>query len=277
MDFPVEIIRQIVETAVVADYTSGPALALTCRSFNKWATPLLYESVTLDKDNVRPFIRGVEAAQCGTIDTGAYVKRLCIHRSAMQHSDWTLSLCKSISHLLLSPSLRELSEEHDHEKVPDVPLWPKPTHISILFVPKAWFLPRLPLFSHVTHLYIDDVLEAEVLSVCSVLPLTHICFNIWSDPPDVGLIMNSVQFLLQSETMQCVLIHALAHGEPIDDFFGGIWSWLASIPDERLTVAPGMTRDHLIECFEEGQTVWDNIDEWKDWRQMARFKLYHDK
>lgn len=269
MNLPLELVREIVEIAVLSDYSTGPALALTCTYINRWITPLLYESVNLNKDNITSFIQGVEAAQCGTVDTGAYVKELCIHRNAMKHCDWTLSLCKSVSQLLLCPPYEYYTEE---EEIVDASLWPNPWHIIILVVPPLWIRPRLALFTRATHLYLDDVSDPSTLSLCAKMPLTHICFSVWADAvmaSDFTLVVNAVEFLLKLPGMQCVVIHALVHGAPIDDFFGGIWCLLADITDERFIVAPGMTRDVLIELFEEGQTVWDDVEEWKEWRQKV--------
>ncbi|GJJ08172.1 hypothetical protein Clacol_002380 [Clathrus columnatus] len=272
MNVPLEILREIVEITFFLDYTAGPALALTCKSINQWITPLLYASVSLDKTNVLLFIRGIESAQCGALDTGAFVKQLCIHRNATQHCDWTLSLCKSVAHLLVCPPIRDYDMD---EEITDASLWPTPWHIMVLSALPSWILPRLALFTHTTHLYLDNVLGPSMLLLCAKMPLTHICFNVWADmvlTPDDSFLLEAVHFLLELPTMQCLLIHAF-YEAPLADFFGGIWSSLADIADERFIVAPGMSRDELIEFFEEGQTVWDNITDWKAWRQMARRQI----
>lgn len=114
----------------------------------------------------------------------------------------------------------------------------------------------------------DEVLCPQVLVLClKMQALTHICFRIYGDDDSPEIALRSTKLLLEKPLMKLVLVHAFISGVPIEDFYGGIWVSLAQIPDERLFVMPGLFRDQLFDLFVSGETVWDSMEECKDWRR----------
>ncbi|KAF8501229.1 hypothetical protein BU17DRAFT_102280 [Hysterangium stoloniferum] len=266
---PVELIREIVEIAVLSDTSTGPGLALVSKLVHHWVIPILYEYVSLDKrETIISFIQGVEAAQCGPNDPSKYITHLSIHRYAMTHCDWTLSICRDVQHLLICPLFRSPFDADD-PAVDEISLWPQPRHIMVLNAPSQWLNPRRILFENTTHLYIDNIYSPSHLELCSTMPLSHICFGFWTDSDTTDALLEAIELLLAMPSMKIVLVHSLMSGAPYE-FHGESWKLLAQITDNRLRVATGMSRDELIDLFESGQTVWDNIEGCADWRQAVQ-------
>jgi hypothetical protein len=266
---PVELMREIIEIAVLSDASTGPNLALVSKLVHHWVIPILYGYVSLDKrETIMYFIRSVEAAQCGPNDPSIHVTHLSIHRYAMSHCDWTLSMCRDVQQLLVCPPSLSAFDDDD-TAVEGIPLWPSPWHIMVLNTPIQWLSPRRMLFDKTTHLYIDSIDTPSHVELCTRMPLSHICFGFSADSDAVNALQDATELLLDIPSMKIVLVHAFMSGAPFDDFHGDPWKLLAQIADGRLFVAPGMSRDQLIDLFDSGQTVWDNVEDWADWRQTV--------
>lgn len=275
---PVELVRDMVEFAALADMPTALSLALVSKVVNKWITPILYHTVVLGRrEFARAFNQGIEAAQddchlgqpqCreSTREKFRHISTLAIHGTAMAHYDWTLTLCQDVQHLLLKPGYYRIALADKN-----VSLWPRPSHVVLLTFPPSWFAEILDCLVYTTHLYLDLDVYPEFVEKCACLPLTHICIALWADGGEEEIFVRaSVELLLAMPSMKIVLIHAFISGSPIEDFFGGVWLGLADIVDERLIVAPGLRDDDLLGLFKSGGTVWDTVEEWKDWRQLVR-------
>ena len=264
---PVELIREVIEHVALTDKSSASSLALVSRNFYNWTMPLMYHTVTLDtRETILSFIHCIEAAQCVFVDNTKHIVSLAIHNRAMQYCDWTLSLCGNIRSLLLWPDRRDQSSQSE-----GVALWSHPWHVVILSVPTMWLIQRVSLFTHTSHLYLDEALNPQILRLClEMRMLTHICFGLYGDYDSPEMAVRGTKLLLEKPSMNLVLVHAFISGVPIWDFFGGIWASLAEIPDERLFVMPGLFPDQMFELFESGGTVWDSVEDWKDWRRAVQ-------
>jgi len=128
---------------------------------------------------------------------------------------------------------------------------------------------RIALFAQTTHLYLDDGSGPEVVNLCTNLPLKHIGIGVWSDSDDPEHLLAAISSYLSMRTIEIVSIHAFFNGYPIHYFHGGIWRRLADNTDKRLIVMPGLTQDQLIEVFESGKTVWERVDDFRNWRKTV--------
>jgi hypothetical protein len=267
---PVELIREVIEHIVLTDKSSAPSLALVSKSFYNWVTPLMYHTVTLDtRERMLFFINGIEVAQCASVDNTRRIVSLAIHYKAMQRCDWTLSLCGNVQSLLLW--WHPITCDESSQALEGAALWPHPWHVVILVADPVWLTQRISLFTHTTHLDLRYVLDPQILQLCLQMPaLTHICFGVDGDRDHPEDVVRGTKFLLDMPSIKLVLILAVIFGEPIGDFFGGVWASLAEIPDGRLFVQPGLYIDSQFERFEAGETAWDSVEEWKDWRQVAQ-------
>ncbi|KAF8523200.1 hypothetical protein JB92DRAFT_1615781 [Gautieria morchelliformis] len=267
---PVELIREVIEHVALTDKSSTPSLALVSRNFYTWVTPLMYHTVTLDtRERMLFFIDGIEVAQCASVDNTRYIVSLAIHSKAMQRCDWILSLCGNVQSLLLWPRCDQ--SELSWQAPEGAALWSHPWHVVILVVYPMWLAQRILLFTHTTHLYLDEALDPQTLQLCLQMPaLTHICFGVYGDHDHPEVVVRGTKFLLDMPSIEQVLIHAFISGVPIGDFFGLVWASLAEIPDRRLFVKPGLYREDFFERFEAGETVWDSVEEWEDWRRVAQ-------
>jgi hypothetical protein len=266
---PLELLIYIAELAATSDVSTAFDLCLVCKAFKTCVLPILYGSVSLPrKERIQRFITCIEAAQSNSSDPTRYTRRLCAHRNAMYHCDWTLSLLQNapLEHLLLCPRFEKLPEEDDVE---GTELWPQPWHIMVLHVSASWMKLRLDLFKHTTHLYLDNGSNPEVVELYTNMPLTHVGMGFWGDSDDPTELMAAVQSLLNMKSIMMVSIHALISGAPLVDFYGGVWRFFANNPDERLIVMPGLARDELIELFESGKTVWDCANDFRHWREIV--------
>jgi len=265
---PLELLLYIVELAAASDTSAALNLCLVSRTFKSFVTPILYASISLPtKECIRRFIKGVEAAQSNSVDPTRYTRRLCIHRNAMYHGDWTLSLLNNspLEHLLLCPRFEELPKQEGAE---GIELWPHPWHVMILHIPSSWMTHHIALFAQTTHLYLDDGAYPEMVNLCANLPLTHIGMGVW-DADDPEYLLAAIPSYLSMGTIEIVSIHAFVNDYPIHDFYGGIWRRLADNTDERLIVMPGLARDQLIEVFESGKTVWERVEDFRNWRETV--------
>jgi hypothetical protein len=260
---PVELVREIMELAALRDTPIALALVLVSKAVHDWVTPIIYRTVVL---NTREDAFAFSAAhQADRSSSTLRIFNLAISHSAMRHYDWCLSSCRNVQCLLLNPEINKIESAEI-----GVSFWPRPWHIVLLGVDAKWFNESLELFSHTTHLYLDEGLYPSFIKSCVSLPLTHICVMFWEDQEDEAAVRPSVELLLSMPSMKMVLVHASVSGYPIEDFFGGVWAELSDIADERLFVAAGMNKDDLIEMFESERTVWDAAEELKDWRHKVQ-------
>ncbi|KIJ52418.1 hypothetical protein M422DRAFT_26030 [Sphaerobolus stellatus SS14] len=269
---PAELWRDVVELAAFEDPSTGFNLLLVSKTVHEWIKPVLYRFIALeDSSQILSFIHGVEEAQCNATDPTRFTRRLSIHRRAINWCDWTLSLFSNadIQELLICPEFRDPGPIPD-DNVEGVELWPKPRHVMLLYVHVSWFRPRIALFEHTTHLYLDNASHQPILDLCATLPLIHVGFGFWLDYDDEERLLVAVEAFLSIPTIQLVSVHALVSGAPIEDYFGGVWGRLADIEDERLVVMPGYARGELIDLFDSYGTVWDRIEEFRNWREEVR-------
>ena len=271
---PVELIREIIiDVMDVSPTKTVASLALVSKTFHSLVMPILYHNIHLwSEDEAFSLIRCIKFAHASSVDNAKYIAGLFFELEAMEYFDDFMSLPGLYPQTLFFETNYPKSND---EQVP-VSSWearPKfmgVTKYSIMSHKNTWVSHRMVLFSHLTHLYLEDVLDDNSLSFClEIRTLTHICFPIWRrmDNKDA---LGQIHLLLGMPSMEQVLICAALtcikveeHPDTLKDELnamgfpkGNLFPFLAdSIPDERLYVCP--ETDIYPWVLGKGMTLWD--------------------
>ena len=142
-------------------------LALVSKTFHNLVLPILYHNHHLwSEDDASSLIRCIKFAHASSVDNTKYIAVLFFESDAMECFDDFMSLPGT--------NLQTLFFETDFptDDVDQVPAssWearPKfmgVTKYSSLSHKNTWVSQRMTLFSHLTHLYLEDVLDDDALS-----------------------------------------------------------------------------------------------------------------
>ena len=277
MLLPVELIREII---INVSQMYGPGalttLAVVSKTFHNLVLPILYHHILLDM--VKPtlsFIHGIKAAHALPVDNAKYVAVLSFDADVMEYFDDVMSL----------PGLKPQTLMFDmlalRSNIDQVALgWDaRPKCIGLmqdclLTLHNPWVCHRMALFSHLTHLYLQQTLDDDTVLFCLELrTLTHICVPMLIETESEEALRH-IQLLLCMPSMELVLIIAAScdtlYEEVEDDTWkdrftrmgypkgdSDLFPLLAdSIPDERLYVQPFV---HAIDVF---SWLWDGLSPW---------------
>ena len=248
-------------------------LALVSKTFHDLVMPILYHNIHLwNEHNAFSLIRCIKFAHASSVDNAKYIARLFVEPDAMECFDDIMSLPG------LNPQTLFFGTDFGTGNVDQLEVassWEaRPKFMGVikyssLSHKNTWVSQRMTLFSHLTHLYLEDVLDDGTLSFClEIRTLTHICLPIGRDMDNMDA-LGQIHLLLGMPSMEQVLIYALLtceeaqkHPDTLNDQFnamgfpkGDLFPLLAdSIPDERLYVFP---ETDMFKWFPERVTPWD--------------------
>ncbi|KAJ7093614.1 hypothetical protein C8R43DRAFT_964553 [Mycena crocata] len=188
--FPLELERDILETAAQTHLGDIPRIILVARRVRTWIEPLLYRIVEFDdpKDTLS-FLDAIRAKSASVITNVKKIHSLRLSSTQFQTSDdiqLLLETCSGVNNLMLCNQY-----SYSVLTAPSLPTLLAAMHLRRLTVQlDQLFTPQPidfdhPLFMQITHLHLlspveDTVFELRTLSDLEAMPrLTHLAF----DPP----------------------------------------------------------------------------------------------
>ena len=267
LPLPVELIREIIiDVMDVSPRKTVATLALVSKTFHSLVMPILYHNLhIMSEDEASSLIRCIKFAHASSMDNAKYIAGLFFELEAMRYFDDFMSLPGlNPQSLFFETSFRFPTNDDEKVRASSWEVRPKfmgLTKYSSLSHKVTWV-------SHLTHLYLEDVLGEDALSFClEIRTLTHICFPIRRDMDNKDA-LGQIHRLLGMPSMEQVLICAmLDEVQEYSDTWrdglnamgfpkGNLFPLLAdSIPDERLYVCP--EADIYPWALVKGVTPWD--------------------
>ncbi|KAF8514956.1 hypothetical protein BU17DRAFT_94042 [Hysterangium stoloniferum] len=248
---PVEILRIIIETAA-RDNSTAAILAVVCRTFNQWTTPILYNTIS-----ITPFTIGNLYHACNGLKL-SYTRNLFLSiawEPKPRHVlEKMLQSCRNVSRLLLLAV---------HAPPFNVPM--RPYQISIINIELStlnW--QQSNIFEHATHIFVEYGFRIEIEHWQALKALTHLGISGGGWHPINVQCMALIHDLLSLPSIKILLVCCFTARQRGDED----WDELAKISDKRLFVRPAIL-DHIA-LFGAGRSVWDDVDEFRDWRTSVK-------
>ncbi|KAF8514958.1 hypothetical protein BU17DRAFT_94044 [Hysterangium stoloniferum] len=244
---PVEILRIIIETAA-RDNRTAVILAIVCRTFNQWTTPILYNTISITPFTILNLYHASNGLKL------SYTRNLFfdIAWEPTPHNGLVnmLQSCRNVSRLLLLIV---------HDPPFNAPM--RPYQISIMNIQLCtlnW--QQSNIFEHATHIFVEHGFRIKIEHWRALRALTHLGISGggWH-PIDVRCIA-LVHDLLSLPSIKILLVCCF----PARQCGGKEWVELAKTSDKRLFVRPAIL-DHIA-LFRAGRSIWDDVDEFRDWR-----------
>ena len=279
LPLPVELIREIITSISVWNRDTLVALALVSKTFHNLVMPRLYHTIYLDtEEQALSLIRCIKVAHAHALsaDNAKYIIILSFNDTATTHFDDVISLPGLNPQTLLFETLNLPTDNVDQlasswEARPKCMGVRQDSFIFSSHQLNSWVCQRMALFSHLTHLYLEEELNDKILSFCLGLrTLTHICVPMCSEMDSEDALRQTC-LLLGIPSMKLVLIYAAVCNpddpDPVKTQLNDmdfpkrdLLPLLAdSIPDERLYMCP---KWDMFELFLDGITPWDS--DWID-------------
>ncbi|KAF8514959.1 hypothetical protein BU17DRAFT_68163 [Hysterangium stoloniferum] len=248
---PVEILRIIIETAA-RDNRTAVILAIVCRTFNQWTTPILYNTIAITPSNIGNLYHACNGLKL------SYTRNLFLNMAwepTPRHVlEKMLQSCRNVSRLLLLAV---------HAPPFDAPM--RPDQIIIINIELStlnW--QKSNIFEHATHIFVEHGFQIEIEHWRALKALTHVGMSGGGWYPIDVQCMALIHDLLTLPSIKILLVCCTTTRQLGDEG----WVKLAKTSDKRLIVRPAFF-DHIAR-FGAGRSIWDDVDKFRDWRTSVR-------